>query len=413
MAQRAFDLRVAIDRIRDSVNPNPKPVPVPAAGLWQRLGGEPNVKKVIDDLVAAAGTDPKVDFFRNGKYKDVDVPTLKRLLVEFVSQATGGPLKYSGRSMKDVHKNMGITNAQFDALAAHLKAALEKNGAKPADVTAVLTAVDGTRKDIVEAKDTVPSKTMTLWDRLGGEANVKKVIHEFVVASANDPKVDFDRKVTTGKAVSFNAAALEKLLVEFVSKATGGPLQYTGRAMKELHKGMGITDAQFTAAVGHLKKALEDNNAKPADVTAVLNAVEGTRKDIVEKPAEPKETSLWERLGGEAKVKKVVDDFTAAVRKDPKVDFTRGGKLPLDEQGVAKFKKLLVEFISAATGGPLEYKGQTMKNSHEGMGITDAQFSAAVAHLKAALEKNGAKPADVTAVLEKVDGTRSAIVEKK
>src|SRR5436190_9204570 len=45
MAQRAFDLRAAIDRIRDSVNPNPKPAP--AAGLWQRLGGTDNVKRVI------------------------------------------------------------------------------------------------------------------------------------------------------------------------------------------------------------------------------------------------------------------------------------------------------------------------------------------------------------------------------
>src|SRR5437763_16569909 len=44
--RRAFDLRAVIDKIRDDVNPNPKPVV--NATLWDRLGGRPNVEKVID-----------------------------------------------------------------------------------------------------------------------------------------------------------------------------------------------------------------------------------------------------------------------------------------------------------------------------------------------------------------------------
>ena len=45
---------------------------------------------------------------------------------------------------------LGITDAQFNALAADLKQALDKNGAKAADRDAVLDAVGGMRKDIVE-----------------------------------------------------------------------------------------------------------------------------------------------------------------------------------------------------------------------------------------------------------------------
>ena len=56
-------------------------------------------------------------------------------------------------------KGMGITAAQFDAIAADLKKALEQNGAKPADVDVVLKAVEGTRKDIVEGKyDDIPEQ---------------------------------------------------------------------------------------------------------------------------------------------------------------------------------------------------------------------------------------------------------------
>jgi truncated hemoglobin YjbI len=402
--QRAFDLRAVIDRIRDDVNPNPKP-----ATLWNRLGGEANVKKVISDFVDKTAKNPKVDFFRGGKVKDVDVPMLKKLLVEFVSSATGGPLKYTGRSMKDVHKGMGITDAQFDASVADLKEALEKNGAKPADVKAVLDAVEGTRKDIVEKKSDGPKET-TLWDRLGGEANVKKVVDAFVGRASTDPKVDFFRG---GKFKDVDVPMLKKLLVEFISKETGGPLKYTGRTMKESHKGMGITDAQFDAIAVDLKKALEDNGAKEPDIKAVLAAVEKTRKDIVEKKSDgPKETTLWERLGGEANVKKVVDAFVAAAVKDPKVDFFRGGKVPRDEQGVGDLKKSLVEFISKETGGPLKYTGKSMKEAHKGMGITDEQFDALAKHLKKALEDKGAKEPDVKAVLDAVEKTRKDIVEK-
>jgi hemoglobin len=145
--ESAFILRGVIDRIRDQVRGK-------VVTLWQKLGGETNVRKVVDDFVALAGKDPKVDFFRGGKYKPTEqqVADLKQKLVEFVSQATGGPLPYTGKSMKEVHKGMGITEAQFNAAAADLKKALDQNGTKPADRDALLAIVGTTRKDIVEAK---------------------------------------------------------------------------------------------------------------------------------------------------------------------------------------------------------------------------------------------------------------------
>jgi hemoglobin len=189
---RAFALRSALDKIRDqfktadgarspSEKPSGKPLikeggtgtrpPEKGAGkpagspadkaaqklsptLWDRLGGEQNVRKVVDDLVALAAKDTRVNFDRKGKYKldDVKVADLKAQIVDFISSASGGPLAYTGKSMKEVHKGMGITTAEFEALAADLKKALEQNGAKPPDVQAVLKAVEGTRKDIVEVR---------------------------------------------------------------------------------------------------------------------------------------------------------------------------------------------------------------------------------------------------------------------
>jgi hemoglobin len=126
--------------------------PAGHATLWDRLGGETGVRKVVSDFVTLAAADPKVNFDRGARYKleAASVDHLKKELVNFISQATSGPIPYAGKSMKEVHKGMKITDKEFDALAADLRKVLEQNGVKPEDVKAVLDAVEGTRKDIVE-----------------------------------------------------------------------------------------------------------------------------------------------------------------------------------------------------------------------------------------------------------------------
>jgi hemoglobin len=150
--RRAWALRRVLDGVRAQVAG--KGEETAKATLWQRLGGEPGVKQIIDDWFALAAPDPKVNFSRDGKFKPTDkqVAHLKKLAVEFVSQASGGPLEYTGKSMKEAHKGMGITDKEFDAIVADLIKALTKNRVKAADIEAVVGAVEKTRKDIVEAK---------------------------------------------------------------------------------------------------------------------------------------------------------------------------------------------------------------------------------------------------------------------
>ncbi len=398
--RRAFDLRAVIDQVRNDTNPNPPT-------LWTRLGGEANVKKVIDDFVALAAPDPKVDFFRGGKVKldAAGVANLKKQLLDQISSVSGGPYKYTGRSMKEVHAGMGITEAQFNALAGHLITAMKKNGAAEADINAVIGVIATTKGDIVEGAG--GAGAASLWDRLGGEKGVTKVIEDFVTTAGPDPKVNFDR----GGKVKVDGPALIKSLVAFVSSATGGPIKYTGKSMKEAHKGMGITKDEFIAIAGHLKAALEKNGVKPEDVDAVMKAAAGTAPDIIEeKPEAGGEAKLWDRLGGEAAVTKVVKDFIATAGPDPKVNFLRNNTIQIDDAGVAKLEKSLVAFVSMAAGGPIKYEGKSMKDAHKGMKITDAEFDAIAGHLQAALEKNGVKPDDVKAVMTAVGGTRKDIV---
>jgi hemoglobin len=147
----AFLLRECLDEIRLATRgeqQQPAPARRPKT-LWDQLGGEAAVRAVVKDLVTAAIADPKVNFTRNGKYTP-DVAALEQKLVELVSAKTGGPLKYSGKSMLEVHKGMGITNDEFAALARHLVAVLEKHKVPKAETDELLAIIAATKKDIVE-----------------------------------------------------------------------------------------------------------------------------------------------------------------------------------------------------------------------------------------------------------------------
>ena len=125
------------------------------------------------------------------------------------------------------------------------------------------------------------------------------------------------------------------------------------------------------------------------------------------KPGRP----LWDRLGGEPAVKAVVHDFVALAASDPKVDFTRGGRFALDSAGVAHLETLLVQLVSATTGGPLKYEGRDMKSSHAGMRITSAQFGALAADLVSVLKKYNVPQKEIDELIGVIATTKKDIVE--
>jgi len=127
------------------------------APLYERLGGDRTITAVVDDFVANAAKNPKVNFTRAGTPRqwqptDANVARLKQRLVEFISSATGGPHRYTGRPMKEAHAGMKITNAEFDAAAGDLIASLDKFKVPQKEKDELIAIVATTRKDVVEVK---------------------------------------------------------------------------------------------------------------------------------------------------------------------------------------------------------------------------------------------------------------------
>src|SRR5262249_30625233 len=114
-----------------------------------------------------------------------DVKKLKRHLVELTSALGKGPLKYDGRSMKEIHKNMRITDAEFDELRKELRIALLSNRVNNEDVAFILAGYDNTHDDIVTVKgEPRPLGFLplpgTLWAELGGEEGVTTMVGELI-----------------------------------------------------------------------------------------------------------------------------------------------------------------------------------------------------------------------------------------
>ncbi len=114
--------------------------------LYQRLGGKDAIKAVVDTFVGNVAADNRI----NKYFGSTDIPKLKGHLVDQVCEATGGPCKYTGRTMKATHAGMGLNDADFNALVQDLAAALDHYKVGRAEKEELLGALGSMKKDIVE-----------------------------------------------------------------------------------------------------------------------------------------------------------------------------------------------------------------------------------------------------------------------
>ena len=133
--------------------------------LYERLGGEAGMQKIVDDFVVRALADPRVNWERKGiekggwslnRNKSVEwksspdsLARMKKHITQFLTLATGGPAKYEGRDMKEVHAGLHITNAEFDAAVGDLKASLDKLGIATEEQKDLLAVIESTRPQVV------------------------------------------------------------------------------------------------------------------------------------------------------------------------------------------------------------------------------------------------------------------------
>lgn len=300
---RAFALRDAIDNLRAAIkvthtvkvepgkttpakDKEKTPAPPAKPTLWERLGGELTVTLISEDLVNRVLSNPRINFSRRGTGNEWDanpekISQLKKQFLLFLSSATGGPLKYSGKAMKETHQKMKITDPEFDVMITELTATLDKFFISPDEKTELLRIFNNCKKDIVDPNTVI----RPLWERLGGEPALTLVVDDFFTRVARNPNVNFTRK-GAGKewaGTPEEITRLKRRLIQFISSVSEGPEKYDGKSMKAAHEGMKITEAEFTALVADFKASMDQLKVNIREQEEILKLINSTKNDIVEK----------------------------------------------------------------------------------------------------------------------------------
>jgi len=118
--------------------------------------------------------------------------------------------------------------------------------------------------------------------------------------------------------------------------------------------------------------------------------------------------TLYERLGGYDAIVAVSGDLLPRLMSDSRLKrfWEHRG-----QDGIDREKQLLINFLSASSGGPMYYTGRDMKTCHKGMKIREADWTAFFGHVNATLDAFKVPPTERGEVVGFVQSLKKDIVE--
>jgi hemoglobin len=119
--------------------------------LYERLGGVYAIAAVMDDFIDRIMDNPRLNANPkvNEAHHRVSRAGFKYLATELVCWATGGPQQYTGRSMRDSHVHLDITEDEWQVFLADLQACLNTFAVPKAEQEEIFAIIDSTKSDIV------------------------------------------------------------------------------------------------------------------------------------------------------------------------------------------------------------------------------------------------------------------------
>ena len=103
--------------------------------------------------------------------------------------------------------------------------------------------------------------------------------------------------------------------------------------------------------------------------------------------AESQKPTLYERLGGIYGIATVVDEFIDRVMADPRLNANPAVNEAHHKVAPAGFKYLVTEMVGWASGGPQQYTGRPMRESHQQLNITPKEWEAFMDDFQQTLDK--------------------------
>ena len=118
----------------------------------------------------------------------------------------------------------------------------------------------------------------SLYERLGGYDAIRAVVNDLL------PRLQADAllgRFWQNRGVD-GIEREKQLLVGFLCAQAGGPMYYTGRDMVLSHRGMKVSERDWTTFIAHLNATLDAFNVPQAERADVVAFIQSTRAEIVE-----------------------------------------------------------------------------------------------------------------------------------
>ena len=126
--------------------------------------------------------------------------------------------------------------------------------------------------------------------------------------------------------------------------------------------------------------------------------------------ATPTQKSLYDRLGGVYAIAAVIDDFINRIMDNPRLNANPKVDEAHHRVSRAGFKYLVTEMVCWATGGPQQYSGRSMRDSHVHLDITQDEWQVFLEDLQACLDTFAVPQAEQSEIFALVNSTKSDIV---
>ncbi|MCF2949209.1 group 1 truncated hemoglobin [Paraglaciecola aquimarina] len=115
------------------------------SSIYQQMGGQEKVVEVVENFITEIEYDSRMFEY----FKDSDVDRFHQKLIEHLCYLTGGPCKYTGDEMRQVHAGMNINEADFNHGVDLFINAMEKANISHPIQNKILAVLAPTRKDII------------------------------------------------------------------------------------------------------------------------------------------------------------------------------------------------------------------------------------------------------------------------
>jgi len=212
----------------------------------------------------------------------------KFLVTQIMGYLTGGPQRYTGRSMAAAHKHLCITVSQWEAFMRDAQNVLTELGVESGAKNDLIGILQSFRADcIVTPSEVAPAdpgrpkpaagSEGTLYYRLGGVYPIAQFVDRLVEAILKGDRVKVDLENVEDPQSKRHAAGLKYMVTELTCNCTGGPEVVTSKGFDDAK--LGVPAEQWPT---FLELANEAATLWPSQLlrTSLLNALAEQKAEL-------------------------------------------------------------------------------------------------------------------------------------